>query len=180
MHILCILISYSTTYRWIDSFNSLPGFYESCQPPPVDGCPAPTSTSGQDAFARRATGTLAGATGRCHRWSFVGIYILRLTKTSFSVADGKQMYILDLPTPGFQCLYNKGLVWDFLFKMSCHPGGDWNPGWRVDPMYSTISGLLKQILAGDAAVCCWEAALWNSNPVFYKTQRDKSHDLCSL
>ena len=28
---------------------------------------------------------------------------------------------------------NEGLSWNPLFKHVCHPGGDWNLGWGVDP-----------------------------------------------
>ena len=28
---------------------------------------------------------------------------------------------------------NEGLGWDSLLKMVHNPGGDWHPGWGVDP-----------------------------------------------
>ena len=35
---------------------------------------------------------------------------------------------------------NKGLGWDSLLEMVHNPGGDWHPGWGVDPiLYIIIS-----------------------------------------
>lgn len=145
MHILCILISYSTTYRLIDSFKFTRLLWE-----------FPTSTSwrmpSSDVNVRPRCLCPEGDWNACRSyWEVPPLKLrwdLHLTFNQHSIFFGwwKTDVHLGSTNPRIP-VSKKGLVWDFLLNMSCQPGGDWNPAWRVDPMYSTISGLLKQSLA---------------------------------
>ena len=55
----------------------------------------------------------------------------------FASQSGNTVYIRSTPPPRIP-VTNEGLGRDSLLKMVHNPGGDWNPGWGVVPMYTYL------------------------------------------
>ena len=79
---------------------------------------------------------------------------------AFNTSTDLKLYFGSTPGPQDAIVANKGFKsGSSSLKMKCHPAGDWNPGWGVDPNY-IFSVALISCVGGDADKISWTTKSW--------------------